>query len=1363
MNYPSIQIYGNILSSDLLNRLDSDESIPGQKPKDFGFEDNVRVRDEISQAWSFANNYYQSYKQRLTKLKSGQSGESETRNFWITPLLGLLGYNLRYEKSAQVLADKTYHITDPVENMDRFPVIISGHEQDMDKKPYGLRMSPHALLQEYLNYSEPHLYGFVTNGRVIRLLRDSGRIIRLSYLEVDLEQMFDEGLYADFAVFFRLLHASRLPQKQNTGPECLMEQYHLDALESGTRIRERLSEAVEDAIQIFGTGFLNNLANSRLRDAYEQGKLTPETYYRLLLRLIYRLLFLMVIEERNLVYPGSKEKDTRRLREIYYKFYSVGRLRLLTRNLSSKDKRYNDHWQGLKYTFLLFENKKYGEPLGIKPLNGELFSYNALEWLEKAEIDNKAFLSGLEKLSWFTGETGTIQPINYKLLNVEEFGSVYEGLLEYDPNISKTGSEYVFDFVKGTGRSSSGSHYTEEELVQPLIKHSLDYLLEDREKLIKKEIEKKKLRGNGFSEEREKVIAKHLLDLKVADIACGSGHILLSAARRIANRYASLLEEADQPTPTAERHAKRLVIRNCIYGVDKNPLAVELCKVALWLEAHNPGEPLNFLDHHIKCGDSIVGLAHRDELEEGIPDEAFKSLPGDEKEVAAAFRKQNKEQRKTKQAELFDEAIQEEVNRVIEKFHLFENLPERTPEEIAKKTEAHEKFNQSVQRIRLKQLADAKVAQFFIPKTISKKEYLITENEYRNYLRVLDKGLGPIQSRKLAYASDVIAREKYFFHFFLEFPEVFEKGGFDCILGNPPFLGGQKLTGIFGNNFTEFIRYEYSPIGSVDLVTYFFRRIFTIIKNGGFLSLISTNTIAQGDARIGGLAQIIKHDGVINHAVRSMKWPGMAAVEVSLVTIHKGSWNGKYILNHKKVSQITSYLDDSVPLGEPFPLKANKNKSFQGSIVLGKGFILTPEEAQQLIRKNPRNQDVLFPYLNGDDLNTQVDQSPTRWVINFKHWPLRRYNEAEWNELDGDFKVTIKEKLKNGTVIEIAPPDYNSEVAADYPDCLQVIERLVKPERIEKKGDRGAQFWWQFLRVREDLYHTINGMEQVLVINRYSKNLGAYFCKEDTVFSDSLFVFAIDEFKTFAIFSSFAHDIWAWKNSSTMGTGTIRYSGTDAFETFVFFDSDKLSKIGKQFYEYRKEVMERVQIGLTKTYNYFHDPSITNNRKEECVKVKKNLHALINHLNRISNGWSIDESINGIINLRELQIELDKNVLEVFDWNYYSEKWGTPIDLAHDFYELDFLPEDDNIRFTISPEARKEILKRLLLLNHEHYKEEIKQGLHKEKDVRKFYEQKDEPVPEGIEFADKKNKYKKSRVKRKNVSESQGGYGGLFD
>ena len=605
MRYPSIRIEGAILSADILDKIEQGE-LGGQKAKDFGFDSSsIRVKDEIVKSWADAQDIWRIYKRRLENVPDHKAGTTETRNFWITPLLGLLGYEVELNKRAHEIHGKTYAISHRAVNLDNFPIHVMGFRDSLDKKRQdsGPRMSPHALLQEYINLHE-HLYAIVSNGITIRLLRDSSRLIKLSFLEFDLERMFEEEHFADFALMYRLIHASRMPHKQDEGAESLIEQYHQDSLDSGSRIRDGLSKAVEHSIKSLGNGFLSHPANDELRELIRNDQLSAKEYYQYLLRLIYRMLFLMVIEERGLIFTDDVQKKKQK---IYYQFYSINRIRQLAEKRYLADKRLDDIWRSLKNTFHLFESESYGEKLEIKPLAGDLFGLNAIGQLNNCELSNKVLLDCIKNLSVFEHpETRQTMRVNYASLNVEEFGSVYEGLLEYDPVLDSPGTGIEFRLVKGDERSSSGSHYTPDELVQPLIKHSLDYIIEDKLKESKPE--------------------KALLSINVCDVACGSGHFLLGAARRIATELAKLRTGEDQPSPSAFREAVRDVIRNCIYGVDLNPLAVELAKVALWLEAHNPGEPLNFLDHKIKCGDAIVGLAHLKELEDGIPSEAFKNL-----------------------------------------------------------------------------------------------------------------------------------------------------------------------------------------------------------------------------------------------------------------------------------------------------------------------------------------------------------------------------------------------------------------------------------------------------------------------------------------------------------------------------------------------------------------------------------------------------------------------------------------------------------------------------------------------------------------------------------------------------------------
>ncbi len=1306
MEYTSINLQGNIVSSEILNRIQTDEHYKYQQSGDFGLDRKTAIRDEIGIAWAATRAHWTAFKLRVDRLKEGESGASETRASWMIPLLRELGYET--DKAAAYVnagTGKSYAISHQATNLADFPIHIMGINDSLDKRREGSgpRLSPHALTQEYLNNTE-HTYALVTNGRFLRLLRDATRLVRLSYLEFDLQKMMEEELYTDFAILYRLLHATRMPKQPDRAEESFIEYYHQDSLASGSRIREKLSRAVENSIKELANGFLKHPANEDLREQVRDRQMTPDAYYLLQLRLIYRFLFLIVIEERNLVYPDTKEVELQRRKRIYYDFYSIERLRKLAAKVYFVESRKGDLWENLKAAFLLYEKGYYGEKLGIKPLGSGLFSPVALGVLPHLKLDNATLLQVIRRLTLFENEQKQVVRVNYSDLDVEEFGSVYEGLLEYDAAITDVNGQSVFSFVEGSKRSASGSHYTPEELVQPLIKHSLDYLIADK-----------------LKEANNKEAA--LLSLRVCDPACGSGHILLSAARRVAMELARIRDKADQPSPTAFRTAIRDVIKNCIYGVDINPLAVELCKVALWLEAHNPGEPLGFLDHRIRCGDAIVGLAHYEVLQFGIADEAFKALPRDDKRTSAPLLKRNKQERKehVKQWNIrFDQNVNNEVQAVIEKYNLFKNLPERNPDEVTAKEKAHWQYEKSVEKIRIQQLAATQVAQFFIPKTTETQSFLLTDGEYRQFLRIAPKGLGLIQSPKVAYAHDVVARDKRFFNWFLEFPDIFVKegnsSGFDCILGNPPFLGGLKISTNHGADYLNLLHTIYRPTGgTADYVAYFFRRAFDLINMKGFLSFIATNTIAQGDTRSGSLELIIQEGGTINHSVRSMKWPGQAAVEVSLVTATKQKWEGNFVLNGLRVDQITAYLDDSDTTAPPYILEANADKSFIGSYVLGKGFVLTPGEAKKIIDNDPMYQDVIFPYLNGDDLNNNPDQQPSRFVINFSDWPLRRYTNEEWQKLDKKNRDLVRQRINKGTFEPIAPPDYDSKVATDYPICLDIIEKLVKPERSKLNGNPTAddrrKRWWQFARQTLKLYSSIKSKKVVIANSLVSKYCLFTIVPTDIVFSHKNGVFAFDSMDRFTILNSVFHNEWTWKYTSTLGYG-INYSVTDCFQNFPFpqnysqHQENNLIKL-EEAYREQQQQMSQFQLGLTKIYNLLHNSKICTISIEEGYwednKFEKGFgkEALVlrKHLSKLPEPiLTYNEVVLKIQKLRDLHIQMDNHVRDAYGWQ--------DLDLAHDFYEVDYLPENDRIRYTISPAARKEVLKRLLQLNHKLYAEE---------------------------------------------------------
>jgi hypothetical protein len=425
----------------------------------------------------------------------------------------------------------------------------------------------------------------------------------------------------------------------------------------------------------------------------------------------------------------------------------------------------------------------------------------------------------------------------------------------------------------------------------------------------------------------------------------------------------------------------------------------------------------------------------------------------------------------------------------------------------------------------------------------------------------------------------------------LEFPEVFArpKGGFDALVGNPPFMGGKKITGHLGDDYREYLVkwLANEKRGHADICAYFFIRGVQLLGKYGQLGSLATNTIAQGDTREVGLDQLLEGSCVIPRAVRSRSWPGTASLEVALVRVRKGRWAALFVLDDQPVNGITAFLTQPGAVsGSPHGLKANEGKSFIGSYVLGMGFVLMPGAAQRLIEKNPKNRDVLFPYLTGEDLNSRPDQSASRWVINFFDWPIER--------------------------------------AMEYPDCFRIVEEKVKPERT-RLNDAGQfalrkplpQKWWIFADKRPPLYRTIAGMERVLVLSLVNSHLGLGVLPTGTVFAHKLAVFACSEWGAFSVLQSHLHYHWAWHYSSTMRTD-INYSPSDCFECFPFpTDFGSLASIGEGYFTHRKEIMLAKDQGLTKTYNRFHNP---------------------------------DDTAADIAKLRQLHVEMDQAVAAAYGW-----------------------------------------------------------------------------------------------------------------
>ncbi|MEH2103220.1 MAG: DNA methyltransferase [Nostoc sp.] len=776
----ALQIEGNLLAPDMTAQM-LEGRIKGQLPEDFGFNKTDKLADEIATAWGDAKAYWAAFQRALARLNENNSATTITRELWTVPLLQSLGYEPVYTATAEVVEGQTYaisHRAEPGEN--KPPIHIIGCRLEIDKRPPSgtPRLSAHALVQEYLNKTE-HLWAIATNGYRWRLLRDSSLMTRLTYIEFDLEQILSGENFAEFGLFYRLFHRSRLPEGMDDADKCLLEYYHQEALQQGGRVRDRLRDGVEKALIQLGTGFLQHPQNEHLRQKFSNNY--ELVFYRQLLRLIYRLLFLMVAESRNLLIGDDVEKA-----RIYREYYSIERLRELAERPHWRREGFQDLWQGLRVTFLLFDENWRGKYLGLSPLNGDLFGSYTLPALDDCAIDNHDLLVAIRELSLYQ-DKGQLRRVNYTALDVEELGSVYESLLDFHPEISP--KNYEFKLVFGSERKTTGSYYTPAQLVGQLIKTALEPVIEEKLRSTKEN-----LRNAESNYELEKA----LLDLKIVDPACGYGHFLLAAARRLGKELAKIRTREAEPGSEPLKLAIRDVIQNCIYGVDLNPLAVDLCKVALWIEGFYRGFPLNFLEHRIKCGNSLVGVMDLNCLNEGIPDEAFKPVTGDDKKLSTQLKKRNKNEReKTGQLSIGEKLENNSVD-YAEMWRQLGVIPETTPQQVKDKQKQYKENLQESSWWLKYSACNLWTAAFFMSLTEHHLQLLpttealnrlkrekaekIRKSEDNYELRITNDELN-----KIVDAANNLSEEKHFFHWCLEFPEVFEQGGFDCVLGNPPW------------------------------------------------------------------------------------------------------------------------------------------------------------------------------------------------------------------------------------------------------------------------------------------------------------------------------------------------------------------------------------------------------------------------------------------------------------------------------------------------------------------------------------------------------------------------------------------------
>lgn len=1123
---------------------------------------------------------------------------------------------------------------------------------------------------------------------------------------------------------------SLLEVRRCFGPaEVNLDSLFLRSLEHQEEVTDTLGEQVRRAVEVL----VQALDRADLdRDRQLLKDMSPAQLYEAGLTVMMRLVVLLCAEERKLLLLGEP---------IYDQHYAVSTLR--ARLLKDKERlgeevleRRHDAWSRLLAVFRAVFGGIEHETLRLPPLGGSLFDPDRFPFLEgratgtswrdvpavPLPIDNRTVLMLLTALQVLEQRSGALL-LSYEALDVEQIGHVYEGLLErtvkrvpettlglvgsqkaVNPTVAlreleemqaegddellaflleKTGRSEsglrnalakpvdddlyhglllasgsdipladrikpfglllrtdswgdplayrkdAFIVTLGAGRRETGTHYTPKSLTEPIVQHTLEPLA---------------YIGPAEGKPRDKWRLRapaELLALKICDMAMGSGAFLVQTCRWLGERLVEawdaeekagraisiegvVLDQAGDaellPRYQAERIliARRLVASRCLYGVDINPMAVELAKLSLWLITMMRNRPFSFLDHALKCGDSLVGVSNLRHLERFSlrdPDHAQPLL-----ETANLWR--HIEQATALRREL-------------------EAMPSHTAAQITEKARLHNEAEALLAKLR-------SAADFLIA-----AELACPDSRGWDTRRAVAASHMHAAWRKDIAEFQRLARIELNgrrpFHWPLEFPELFgaehnsRPSGFDAFVGNPPFLGGKRISSTFGDDYLAYLKLTLANTsGSADLVAFFFLRAASLLRQDGNFGLIATNTISQGDTREVGLDQIV---GDLNCAIyvaeNNRQWPGDAAVFVSVVHIHKGAWSGRRQLDGKSVEAISSFLDEHTSSVQPFRLLANDGISHMGSNVFGTGFRMPEDDAKEIIDREPRCREVLAPFLNGIDINTDPEHRTFDWVIDFHDWPI--------------------------------------EKAETYPECIKIVREKVFPLRAKCKRRPYREKWWLFAERQTNLYRAIGSLKRCLAIALTSDTMAFAFVSPKQVFSNAVIVIAVDGYEDFALLQSDPHISWARRYGSTM-KGDARYTPTDCFQTFPFPENHaSLKTVGERYYDHRRQILLTRSEGLTKTYNRFHDPN---------------------------------ESDDDVARLRELHRQLDTAVAAAYGWIDLAANEGAA--LHHDFHET-----KQGVGWTIHPDARRDILDRLLALNHQRNAGEVAAGLHGNKSGKK--------------------------------------------
>jgi len=769
--------------------------------------------------------------------------------------------------------------------------------------------------------------------------------------------------------------------------------------------------------------------------------------------------------------------------------------------------------------------------------------------------------------------------------------------LRHRPTVMVPGGVLV---VETPSRQTAGAHYTPKSLATDVVRYALEPLVYDP----------------GPHQQPDgwvPVDSDRILELKVADIACGSGAFLVAAARYLAGRLVEAWQREEAVTGTTPReletHAIRTVIATCLYGADINAMAVEMCKLSLWLVSLDPKLPFSFVDDKILHGNSLLGLTDVRQLKRQHidPDAASPQQSLYEADVDGVLR-QAKQLRQRLASEVDDSDPQRSTNTKRRQWHRYQEI-------TAELTDTADAVIATGLKLGGKPGRALNVAYENLGIALGNAHPTHGSQPSQAMLDdILKAGLTPTVTTDYERWKPL--------HWILAVPDVMDRGGFDAIIGNPPFLGGQKLTGAMGTNIRDWFVNVLAngKKGSADLVAYFFLRAMSLLNAQGNLGLIATNTVAQGNTRQVGLRQMVANGFTITRAIQSKSWPvATANLEYAAVWGTRADVTASVprVADDIPTDRISTLLEPGEDI-DPRSLVGNLGIAFQGCIVLGKGFIVESGKVRAWISTDPRNEKVLFPYLGGEDLTSLPDASASQWIIDFNDRP--------------------------------------EEEARKYELPYQQLLETVKPERSRKAKAVRESPWWLFLRPRPAMRRAVRGLDELLAITLVSKPVMPMRVSNGQVFSHKLAIFATDSFEDQAVLSSSMHQMWAIKYGSTLET-RVNYSPSDVFFTFPRpGPTERLAELGRRLHSERHEIMLRRQLGLTKLYNLVNDPDIADSADADVAR------------------------------MREIHVELDKAVMNAYDWG------DVPLDHGFHIYR-------QMRRWTVSPTARVEIMDRLLAEN----------------------------------------------------------------